>query len=216
MAKFFNNFPKVFYNLSRSSSNDVVTNITSRYAIEKALKENTASYYNYYVRDGETPEVLAAKIYNSPERHWIILLFNDIIDPQNDWPKDQRTFNEFILRKYSTPEYADTANTGISGITWANSNDKEFYKVEKTTNQFNEINEVFTTLDKESYDSFVPTGAFTITLPGGVEVTRETYKDAKTFFQYETELNEQKREIKLLSNEFVSGLETQLEEFLNE
>lgn len=35
-----------------------------------------------------------------------------------------------IESKYSTEEYADTANTDVTGIQWAMANYKSFYKVE--------------------------------------------------------------------------------------
>ena len=63
-------------------------------------------------------------------------MFNDIIDPQFDWPLDSRTIIEYIDYKYSAPEYADTANTNVSGLSWAKniSNVKSYYKTITTTN----------------------------------------------------------------------------------
>lgn len=215
MAKFFTYFPKVFYGTGDSTSVDVATNLTVRYALEKSLKENTATYYNYLVVDGETPEIVASKIYGSSERHWIILMMNDIIDPQYDWPMSYDTLNRFINSKYSAPEFADTANTSVSGITWANSNNKNYYKVERTVDFMGKVVEVKITLDEETYNSFSPIPKYNITLPGGQVITREYFKDAETYYQFEEEENEKRREIKLLKSEFVPGLEFQLEEFMN-
>ena len=215
MAKFFNYFPKVFYGTGDSTSVDVATNLTVRYALEKSLKENTATYYNYLVVDGETPEIVASKIYGSSERHWIILMMNDIIDPQYDWPMSYDTLNRFINSKYSAPEFADTANTSVSGTTWANSNTKNYYKVERTVNVAGEVKDVYITLDEETYTTFSPIPKYNITLPGGQVITREYFKDAETYYQFEEEENEKRREIKLLKSEFVPGLEFQLEEFMN-
>lgn len=215
MAKFFNYFPKVFYGTGDSSSVDVATNLTVRYALEKSLKENTATYYNYLVVDGETPEIVAFKIYGSSERHWIILMMNDIIDPQYDWPMNYDTLNRFINSKYSAAEFADTANTSMSGATWANANKKNYYKVERTVDSMGKVIEVKITLDEETYNSFSPIPKYNITLPGGQVITREYFKDAESYYQFEVEENEKRREIKLLKNEFVSSLENQLEEFLN-
>ena len=215
MAKFFNYFPKVFYGTGDSTSVDVSTNLTVRYALEKSLKENTATYYNYFVGEGETPEILASKVYGSPERHWIILMMNDIIDPQYDWPMSYDTLNRFINSKYSAAEFADTANTSVSGITWANSNNKNYYKVERTVDFMGKVVEVKITLDEGTYNSFSPIPKYNITLPGRQVITREYFKDAETYYQFEEEENEKRREIKLLKSEFVSGLEFQLEEFMN-
>ena len=215
MAKFFNKFPRTLYSLGDSTSVDVVTNLTVRYALEKTLKENTASYYKHFIVDGETPEILAHKFYGSAETHWIILLMNDIIDPQYDWPMSYDTLNRFIINKYSTAVYADTANTSVSGLTWANTNDKEYYKVQKTTNAQGVSQEVFITIDEDTYNGFSRIAPYNITLPGGDVITREYYKYAKTYYEYEMEENEKRREINLLKSEFVTDLEIQLEEFLN-
>ena len=126
MAKYFSKFPKVFYGFNDNSV-DLLTNVTVRFALEKTLKENTSAYYNYSVIEGETPEIIASKLYGSPERHWIILMMNDIVDIENEWPLQYNTLNRFIERKYSQPEYADTANTSNSGISWAMSNIKTYY-----------------------------------------------------------------------------------------
>jgi hypothetical protein len=75
--------------------------------------------------------------------------------------------------------------------------------------------EVKITLDEETYNSFSPIPKYNITLPGGQVITREYFKDAETYYQFEEEENEKRREIKLLKSEFVSGLEFQLEEFMN-
>ena len=120
MAKYFNFFPKTLYSLSnKSTSADSVTNIIARFGFESTLKENSNIFYPYDIQDGDTPEIIASKYYGSPEKHWIVLMFNNIIDPQYDWPLDQRTINDFINDKYSTSEYADTANTNVSGLSWA-------------------------------------------------------------------------------------------------
>jgi hypothetical protein len=142
-------------------------------------------------------------------------MMNDIIDPQYDWPMSYDTLNRFINSKYSAPEFADTANTSVSGITWANSNDKNYYKVERTVDFMGKVVEVKITLDEETYNAFSPIPKYNITLPGGQVITREYFKDAETYYQFEEEENERRREIKLLKSEFVSGLEFQLEEFMN-
>ena len=79
MAKYFKYFPKTFYTSDTSSTGvDTVTNIISRFAFERELKENSTSFYPYQIQDSDTPEIIADKYYDSPERHWVVLLFNDI------------------------------------------------------------------------------------------------------------------------------------------
>jgi len=100
MAKYFNYFPTTFYNNSNTSlSLDTVTNIIARFSFENSLKEKSAIFYPYDIQDGDTPETIANKYYGTPEKHWIVLMFNDIIDPQYDWPLDQRTFISYVNDK---------------------------------------------------------------------------------------------------------------------
>ena len=99
MSKYFNYFPQTLYQLTQNSA-DIALKLTARFNFEKTFKENTAVSYEYDIQDGDTPEIIADKLYGSPERHWIVLLFNDIVDPQVDWPLDQRTLIRFIESKY--------------------------------------------------------------------------------------------------------------------
>ena len=130
MANYFNYFPKTFYTLQNNVDGlDVVTNIISRYALEKSFKENTSVYYKYVVQDSDTPEIIASKFYDSPTRHWIVLAINEIVDPQFDWPLDYRTMIKFIDEKYTAN---GTANTPAqTGLAWSQVNIHSYYKIQK-------------------------------------------------------------------------------------
>ena len=79
MANYFSKFPKLFYSYDSFNTAELITNIMARFSLEKSTKENTAVYYEYDVTEGDTPEIVASKMYDSPERHWIVLLFNVIV-----------------------------------------------------------------------------------------------------------------------------------------
>lgn len=219
MAKYFNFFPKTVYSLSNTVIGlDSVTNIISRFRFENSLKDNFAVFYQYEVQEGDTPEIIAGKYYDNPERHWIVLMFNDIVDPQFDWPLDHRTFNEYVDVKYSTSEYADTANTGIPGLTWAknNNNVKSYYRVitqQTSENNYTDKIEV----DGVTYanDVYMQPGAATeILLDDGTSVTISYDKETKNYYDYENELNENKRKIKLLKKEFVPQVEKEFKRII--
>ncbi len=112
MANYFNFFPSTFYSVdSNNDGLDVVTNITTRFAFEQTLKENSNIFYPYEIKDSDTPETIAYKIYGSSERHWIVLNFNNIIDPQYDWPLSYRT-----NRTYRIVLCATGTQTWLRGI----------------------------------------------------------------------------------------------------
>jgi len=210
MAKYFNYFPKTFYNTdNKKTSVDVVTNIMARFSFEQSLKENSSAFYPYQIKDGDTPEIIASKYYGNVERHWIVLLFNDIVDPQFDWPLQYKVFNEFLDKKYSEPEYADTANTSVSGLSWAKSqsNIQSYYKVITTT--LNSEGVTYTDkieIDENTYNE-LPDSTTVYTLPNNTTITEKISKEIKTYYDYEEELNESKRKINLLKTEFVSEVE---------
>ena len=210
MAKYFNFFPTTPYtNSNRSSAYDTVTNIISRFSFEESLKQNTSLFYPYTIQDGDTPEMIASKYYGSPEKHWIVLMFNDIIDPQYDWPLDQRTIIKYINDKYSVNGAAN--NPPQSGLVWAQNinNVKAYYKTvtrlssKPTKNQIVEKIEI----DADTYINLLVTTKI-YTLQDGSKITQTISKSAQTYYDYEIEANDDKRKIKLLRSEYVteSGL----------
>lgn len=207
MAKFFSYYPKTFYTSNNTSSGvDAVTNIIARFGFENSLKENSASFYKYQIQDTDTPEIIADKYYGNPERHWIVLLFNDIIDPQFDWPLDSKTVIEFIDSKYTANGAANT--TPVSGISWAlnTNNIHSYYKVVTKTANDGFINVEKFEIDGNTYADLAAT-TNTYTTAAGEEVTVAITKETKSYYDYEIEQNELKREIKLLKKEFVPAIE---------
>ena len=209
MAKLFNYFPKTFYSNGDGNSLDTVTNIITRFGFEQSLKENASAFYQYEIQDGDTPEIIAHKYYGNVERHWIVLMFNDIIDPHFDWPMESRNLVDYIEAKYSTAEYADTANTSVSGVSWAKNinHNKKFFKVITTTTGFGGT----TTIEKIEMDAIAHSELDPVSndylLQDGSTITETITKESQTYYDYEVELNENKRKIKLLKKEFAPGVE---------
>jgi hypothetical protein len=204
MAKYFNYFPKTVYTLN-SLDVETVTNITSRFGFEQSFKDNSAVYYEYDIQDGDTPEIIATKFYDSPERHWAVLMINNIVDPQFDWPLDQRTIISYINGKYSA-----NASVGQSGVNWAQANIQSYYKVEtRTSNSTGSELQSKLQIDASTYASVAVTTT-NLTLEDGNLITIKISKETKSYYDYEIEENEAKRTIKLLKPEFVSSIEEEL------
>lgn len=206
MSKYFNYFPKTFYRLNQNSNDiDVVTNITARFGFEQSFKKNTSVYYEYDIQDSDTPEIIAAKFYDSPERHWAVLMANDIIDGQFDFPLDQRTIISFIDEKYSA-----NANIGQTGIAWSQSNIKAYYKVEtRTTISTDTELKTRLEIDANTYAN-VASSTSNLTLNDGNVIKITVSKETESYYDYEVEENESKRTIKLLRPEFVSSIEEEI------
>jgi hypothetical protein len=210
MAKYFNYFSKVPYFLDDNNiSLDFVTNLTTKFKFDNTFKENSVVYYDYIVRDGETPEIIADKLYGSSEKHWIILLINEIVHPQIDWPIEHNSLIKLIDNKYES--FADVANNE-TGLEWSQSNIKEYYVTEEIKN----LSDNSTTISINQITSAVYANTINTvenyTLSNNVTVSVSKTKSTKTYYDYEIENNENKRNIKILKNEFIPTIE---EEFKN-
>ena len=98
---YFANFPVIPYDSVGDYNFKIVTNLLKRVVVRSKVKANTSLYDTYDVKEGETPEILADKLYGDPELHWVILLFNDITDVYHQWPQNQNQFLACINDKYS-------------------------------------------------------------------------------------------------------------------
>ena len=98
---YFANFPVIPYDSVGDYNFKIVTNLLKRVVVRSKVKANTSLYDTYDVKEGETPEILADKLYDDPELHWVILLFNDITDVYHQWPQNQNQFLAYLKDKYS-------------------------------------------------------------------------------------------------------------------
>ena len=98
---YFQNFPTIPYDSVGDGELKGVTNILRRVGIRAKVKANTMLYDTYDVRNGETPESIAFKLYDDAELHWVVLLVNDITDRFHDWPLTEAQFLQFIKDKYT-------------------------------------------------------------------------------------------------------------------
>ena len=51
----------------------------------------------------ESPEMIADKLYDDPQLHWVILLVNDITDRYHQWPMSTPQFQAYVKDKYTNP-----------------------------------------------------------------------------------------------------------------
>lgn len=207
MANYFSKFPKVYHSFDGFNSSQYITNLLTRFTFEQSFKTNTAAFYEYDVREGDTPEIVASKIYNSPERHWIVLLMNEIVDPQFDWPLQYETLTRFIDAKYLENAVSNTAG---QGLLWSKSNIYAYYRVEKQRLPDGSISLQKYQVDANTYANTTISLNNSVTLADNAVVIFDTTKETQTYYDYELSLNESKRRIKLLKPELVEALEEEL------
>lgn len=102
---YFTKFPLIEY-LYRDNKNNVMrtklaTNILRRVGFSGLSQMDKSVFITYHVKDGETAEIIAHKLYNDSEFHWLVLLFNNIVHPYHDWPLSNLALDEYIEDKYS-------------------------------------------------------------------------------------------------------------------
>ena len=117
---YFKSFPIIPYDSVGDLQFKDVTNLLRRVGLRAKLKSNTSLYDTYDVKEGETPEMVAFKLYGDSELHWIILIVNDITDRYHQWPMNFSQFNEYLNDKYSNPDgihhYETTQSSGDTKV----------------------------------------------------------------------------------------------------
>ena len=99
---YFSNLP----NLRLPRDNNEILEIKNLYRGIR-FRQDLRRFFEYYepydIQDGEKPLDVAYKFYGDPNLDWIILLFNEIVDIQNEWPLAERDLNDYINSKYTDP-----------------------------------------------------------------------------------------------------------------
>lgn len=212
MSIFFDRFPLIKYDINKAniSNYEDITNILFRVGIIKSVLNNVSSYYEYTIKDGDTPENLAERVYGTPEAHWIILYANDIYDPQFDWALSSRELRKYIIGKYGSIENAKTTHHHYEKVISRQETNKEEVVTrfiidydKKTDNEIDEPYDYYLALPEEQ-------SVETFNIGNGKTVTQITSRNAVSNYDYEIEQNEKKRFIKIIKNEYYGAI---LEEF---
>ena len=230
---YFKSFPYTLYSLDDISTVQVVTNITNRVSLSDEVKTNLSLYDEYDIRDGDTPELVADRFYSNPELHWLILHYNEIIDPRFDWPLDTNNLNRQVASKYANVNgihhYEDANGNYVNGNVYliSSSDFTEFDIDDVITNITNTGTGYITQKNSSSNVRVtVTTGGFisgdrirnisntsssanltSTVLLSGTPVTNYTYED---------EVNESKRKIKILKNSYVDAIVSDFKKKLGE
>ena len=234
MSTYFDKFPLIRYQISgvKYSSFQTIRNLLFRTSIIREALSNSSSYVRYIIRDGDTPEILASKIYGDPQAHWMILYANDMIDAQYDWPMTSTVFSKYIADKYRSQAEDDRGETleDYEVVAWTQdtTNEPSYHHYEKlirlenqaaqvTTETRFKINKSLLTDDElvdvphDYYDGLADVQDVTpidLTVDGQT-VIQTVYRNAVTYYDYEDELNEAKRTIRIIKKEYYTQMNTE-------
>ena len=137
-------------------------------------------YFPYSIPEAERPDITSYNVYGDVKFTWLIFLINDIIDPIYDWPLATRDFVNFIKDKYGS-------------ITVA----------KNTVHHYEQI--VRTRVEATGTTDAIPVAK--------IEIDVTTYnalaaadKDIVYCYNWETDVNEAKRDIKLIDALYVGDI----------
>ena len=165
----------------------VVKNIFKRAIIRDDVFDEATAFTKYSVQGDERPDQVAFNFYNDPNYDWVVLTTNNIIHVRDEWPMSNNDFLTYVNSKYTTQELSN-------------------------------IHHYETKIIRDSRGRLIqPKG---LTVPAGHSITfldngalrTESSLTSFTFFEHETNLNDEKRNINILKPEYLTIF---LEDFEN-
>jgi len=192
MAGYFSRVPNFDYISRGANAKNIGDYITTKNLFKRVkLRDdviNTVTYFtDYNVLYDDRPDNVAYKVYNDENLDWLVLLANNIINVQDEWPLTQKSFDNFLLEKYGTYDIVNSVHH------------YETYEVKNTIGSI-----------------IVPQGMrvssdFSITyfdpLVGGANGSLQTATNITypvTNLQYEEDLQNKKRRIRIIKPEYLN------------
>ncbi len=115
----------------------VAKNFFRRYKISDDIFSYAVFFSKYAIEDGERVDALAKKAYGNAFYDWVILLTNNMVNAQYDWPMTNYQVNKILEREYDDAyneiAYYETVKTGqyAAGLRV----DEEFYNKQHKINE---------------------------------------------------------------------------------
>ena len=164
-----------------------VKNIFRRVKLRDDLQNSFTVFDKYEIPEGARPDIVAEELYGNAEFDWIVLTVAGILNVRNQWPLNNRDLYNYCLDKYG-----ESLNS----------------------NRFFETTEV-----KDSNDRLIlPKGKvvdfnFTIPKPGEPTATINPVVGI-TNYEYETRLNDEKRNIFILREGYLQQFLSDIREIM--
>jgi hypothetical protein len=208
--RYFNTLP----NLTQTDLNGnsiTLKNLLVRTSLIPDLQKNPLLFYEYFLQDGDTPEIVAKKYYGDSYRYWMVLYGNPSIqDPQFDWPLDSNQFMDYLISKYSADAGGDS-----NVLAYTKTTIYKYQKVITTIDNISQSQSVKTIdIDETTYNSLVESTSIS-TFSDGSQVTYITSKVALSIYDYENQSNEDKRSIKLINSVYINQMEEQFQSLVS-
>jgi len=174
-----------------------IKNIFARIKVIDDVKPGSTILQDYFIKEGDRPDTISFDFYDDPGFDWVILLINNITNYYSQWPMATGALQSYVNSKYANPG---------------------------AIHHFESIQQVFNNAIILKGGVQVPRN-FRFTQPDGTILQLNESRRPVSNFEYETRLNEKKKEILILKPDlldiFVEIVEeenkfTPSTEFINE
>ena len=78
----------------------IVKNFFKRARLRDDIFQDLTFFTKFTVPGDDRPDNVANTIYDDPSLDWVVLLSNNIVNVQSEWPLGQAAFNTYITEKY--------------------------------------------------------------------------------------------------------------------
>ena len=196
---YFRNIPEFAY-VNRDdpkSTNEysLVKNFFKRAKLRDDIFENVAFFEKFIIKGDDRPDNVAFQVYGDPTLDWVVLMSNNIVNVQSEWPLSNENFYEYLIDKY------ENETKLYSGIHHYEAN-------EVKTSNGRIIIESGTRVSVGQSVSFYDKGK-------NDQVTITDIALPVTNFTYEQNLNNKKREIFLLKKIYLNIVFDDLEQIMS-
>ena len=82
----------------------LVKNLFKRAKLREDIYQDLTFFTKYDVLGDDRPDNVADLIYGDPTLDWVVLISNNIVNVQSEWPLSQGDFNRYITDKYDSEE----------------------------------------------------------------------------------------------------------------
>ena len=172
-----------------------VKNLFKRGELRSDIFQDLATFEKYQIMGDDRPDNVANKFYQDSDLDWLVLICNNIINIQTEWPLMQRDFERFLLDKYEThAALEDVHHYETQEI----KNSKGVVMLEKGL-------EVESDMTFSYYDWW---------LDEQQNITNSNTVTAVTNYQYEEKIEDAKRNIYLLKTRYISLVIDDMEQLM--
>lgn len=231
---YFSKFPK-YLTAESDRKKIVITDFFRRVHLGSDFSKYSVFLLPYIVGDGETPEMVSNRFYNNPLYHWVVLLVNGIIDPRTEWVITDVQLNELLydkydfeitvpdVTKYSTNDVVTSSNTGAFLVKDVGTTTIRLRSTKGPINLAitDTLRNVTKNLSLLSMTSITDPSEYihhyidsSINLVVDYDIANPNLV-AVTNYQYEQDVNEQKRLVKVLDSKYLNEFVKDFENIIN-